>query len=153
MWFLKGFSAQHCLFVMLEKWKKAVDTKNVLGIFWQISQKFPIVLPHDLITAKLNAYRFSLSALKLSQNYLANRKERTTINDSYISWSDILYWIAQGSVLGPLLFNYLILVVQDVNITSYADDNTLYVSCNTIGEVILSLQSSSKNFFQWLLDN
>ena len=65
----------------------------------------------------------------------------------------MIYWIAQGSVLEPLLFNYLILVVQDVDITSYADDNTLYVSCNTTGEVILSLQSSSKKFFQWLLDN
>ena len=30
---------------------------------------------------------------------------------------------------------------------------THFDSCDTIEEVILSLQSSSKNFFQWLLDN
>ena len=47
----------------------------------------------------------------------------------------------------------MFLIVKDVNTTSYADDNTLYDSCDTIEEVILSLQSSSKKLFQWLSDN
>ena len=29
--FLKGFSTQHCLLLMLEKWKHAVDSKKVFG--------------------------------------------------------------------------------------------------------------------------
>ena len=33
------------------------------------------------------------------------------------------------------------------------DYKTLYDSCDTIEEVILSLQSSSKKLFQWLADN
>ena len=40
-----------------------------------------------------------------------------------------------------------------VNIASYADDNTLNDSCDTIEEVILSLQSSSKKLFQWFWHN
>ena len=47
----------------------------------------------------------------------------------------------------------LFVIVKDVNIASYADDNTFYDSCDTIDEVISSLQSSSKNLFQWLSDN
>ena len=47
----------------------------------------------------------------------------------------------------------LFLIVKDVNIASYVDGNTLYDSCDTIEEVILSLQSSSEKIFQWLLDN
>ena len=35
---------------------------------------------------------------------------------------------------------------------SYADDNTLYDSCDTKEEALL-LQSSSKKLFQWLSDN
>ena len=72
----------------------------------------------------------------LIQNYLANRKQRTEINDSYSPWSDILFGVSQVSLLGPLLFNIflsdLFLIVNDVNITSYADDNTLYDSCDTV---------------------
>ena len=45
----------------------------------------------------------------------------------------------------------MFLIVKDV--TSYADDNTPYDSCDTIEEVILSLQSSFKKLFQWLSDN
>ena len=114
-------------------------------------------LPHDLIIAKLNVYGFSLPALNLIQNCLANRKQRTKINDSYSPWSDILFGVPQSSILGPLLFNILLsdlfLLVKDVNIASYADDNTLYESCDAKEEVISSLQSSSKKLFQWLSDN
>ena len=46
----------------------------------------------------------------------------------------------------------LFLIVKDVNIASYADDNTLYDSCDTIEEVLLSLESSSKKL-QLLSDN
>ena len=153
----KGFNTQHCLLAMLEKWKKAVDTKKVFGaLLTDLSKAFDC-LPHDLIIAKLKAYGFSLPALDLIQNYLANRKQRTKINDSYSPWSDILFGVPQGSILGPLLFNIflsdLLLILKDVNIASYTDDNTLHYSRDTIEEVILSLQSSSKRLFQWLSDN
>ena len=46
-----------------------------------------------------------------------------------------------------IFLNDLFLIVKDVNVASYADGNTVYDSSNTIGEVILSLQSSSKTFF------
>ena len=151
--FRKGFNAQHCPLAMLEKWKKDVDTKKVFGaLLTDLSKAFDC-LPHDLIIAKLNADGLSLPALNLILNYLVNRKQRTKINDSYSPWSDILFGVLQGSILGPLLFNIflsdLFLIAKDVNIASYADDNTLYDSCDTIEEVILSLQNSSKKLFQW----
>ena len=155
--FQKGFNALHCLLTMLEKWKKAVDTKKVFRALLTYLSKAFDCLPHDLFIAKHNAYGFSLPALNLLQNYLANRKQRTKINDSYSPWSDTLFGDPQSSILGPLMFNIFLsdvfLIVKDVNIASYADDNTLYDSYGTIEEVILSLQSSSKKLFQWLSDN
>ena len=72
--FRKGFNAQHCFLAMLEKWKKAIDTKNVFGaLLTDLSKAFDC-LPHGLIIAKLNAYGFSLPALNQIQNYLANRE-------------------------------------------------------------------------------
>ena len=37
--FRKGFSAQHCLLLMLEKWKTAIDNKKPLVIFLLICPK------------------------------------------------------------------------------------------------------------------
>ena len=58
-----------------------------------------------ILLAKLHAYEFSLSALKLINSYLKNRKQRTKIDSTYSSWEEILFGIPQGSILGPLLFN------------------------------------------------
>ena len=40
-------------------------------------------LDHDLLIVKLNAYGFSLTALRLIHDYLLSRKQRTKINNSY----------------------------------------------------------------------
>ena len=110
-----------------------------------------------MILLLLNSVPQSLPPSNLMQNYLANRKQRTKISDSYSPWIEILFVVPQGSNLEPLLFNIflsdLFLIVKDIRIASYADDNTLYDSCDTLEEVILSLQSSSKKLFQWLSDN
>ena len=80
--FRRDFSTQHYLLPMLEKYRKAVDTKKDFGARLADLSKVFDCLPHDFSITKLNAYGFSLPALKLIQNYLANIKHRTKINDS-----------------------------------------------------------------------
>ena len=59
---------------MLEKWKNAVDKEKVFGaLLTDLSKAFDC-LPHELIIAKLNAYGFNLTALKLMHSYLSHRK-------------------------------------------------------------------------------
>ena len=83
--FRKGFSAQHCLLAMLEKWKSSNDKgKAFAALLTDLSKAFDC-LSHELLIAKLDAYGFSPSALKLMHSYLSNRKQRTKVNASYSS--------------------------------------------------------------------
>ena len=72
--FRKGYSTQHYLLVMLETWKRSVDKGKVFGaLLTDLSKAFDC-LDHKLLTAKLNAYGFSLRALRLINNHFTKQK-------------------------------------------------------------------------------
>ena len=78
--FRKGFSTQQCLLAMLEKWKKSVDNGKAFGtIRTDLLNAFEC-LDHEFFIAKLNAYGFSLPALKLILDSLSNRKQQTNFS-------------------------------------------------------------------------
>ena len=99
-------------------------------------------LNHKLLIVKLNAYGFCLPGLKLVHDYLSKRKQRTKVNRTYSSSLEIVFDVPQCSILGPLLFNilaHLFFILNNVDIVSYADDNTPYVIADDINDVITSL--------------
>ena len=66
-------------------------------------------------------------------------------------------WVSTRSILGPLLFNIflcdLFLIMESIDIASYAVDNTPYTTGNSVEEVIQKLESAAKTLFQWFSDN
>ena len=58
--FRKGYSAQHCLLVIIQKWEKIVDK---FGALLTDLYKALDCIRHDLIIAKLEAYGFQIDAL------------------------------------------------------------------------------------------
>ena len=136
---------------MLEKWKRSIDRGKVFGALLKDLSKSFDCLNHDLLIAKLNAYDFSLPALRLIHDYLLNRKQRTRVNNSYSTWVEIVFGVPQGSILGPLLFTIfladLFFVANSMDIANYANENTPYATANDIDSLIDSLEKASKPLF------
>ena len=63
-------------------------------------------ISHDLIIAKLAAYNIDDTALKLIFSYLKNRKQCVRINNTYSNFENIITGVPQGSIVGPLLFDF-----------------------------------------------
>ena len=141
---------------MLKKWEISVDSGKASGALLTDLPKSFDCLDHELLISKLNAYGFTLPALRLIHDFLSQRKQRTRVNNSYSKWLAVMFGIPQGSILGPLLLNNfladLLLIYSDTDIANFADDNTAYISAKNV-DVIEFLEWGSVSLFWWFENN
>ena len=62
---------------------------------------------HDLLIAKLSAYGFDENSLALIYSYLKRRQQSVRINNTYCTFQNTVSGVPQGSILGPILFQFL----------------------------------------------
>ena len=123
--FRKAHSTQHCLLIMLEKLRGALDKGLVTGILLTDLSKAFDSISHELLAAKLYAYGFSKNSVKLIYDYLSGRTHRTKVNNSFGKWLKIMFGLPQGSILGVILFNIYIndlFFSAEFQMANFADD-------------------------------
>ena len=155
--FRKCFNTENALLSMVEKMLLACDKKEVCGaILIDLSKAFGCI-SHDLLIAKLNAYRFDHNALNVIHNYLFGRSQKTKLGSSFSDLLDILCGEPQGSILGPLLFKInlcdLFLPEYSSKSSNFADDTTSYECGKNYDEVVNKLKDTIEKLFNWFQCN
>ena len=109
---------------LIETWKSVLHGDGCGGaVLKDLSMAFDMI-NYDLLLAKLCTYGFTSKSLRLIKSYLTNGWQRTKVNTSFSTSSELLLRVPQGSVLGPLLFN--IYLNQCTNVCNYADSTTFH---------------------------
>ena len=109
--------------------KSLLPAKILLRLFSWIFQGLLDDILLDLLIAKLHACGVSEDVVTFVYSYLKRMKQGVKINDIESFIQILLSGVTQDSILGPILFNYLIndlfLFIKDVKLTNFAHENTI----------------------------
>ena len=108
--------------------------------------------------AKVYAYGFDTTSTEYLKDYLSYRELKIKINKTFSNWTNILHGVPQGSILGPLIFTVflydLFLFKPDIDLVSYADDNTPFAMGGSSElEVINEIKSVAESLTLWFRNN
>ena len=155
--FRKGYSTQYALAHLLRYWQHTLDNSKIVGTVLMDLSKAYDCLPHSFLIAKLAAYGFDLNSLELISSYLSNRYQRVKINSKFSNYLKVPQGVPQGSILGPLLFNFFINdlfnCIEISEVCNFADDTTIYTEGNNLEIAKTKLELETNNVLNWFKIN
>ena len=108
--FQKGKSTYIALILLIDKITEALDKGDcVVGIYLDFSEAFDTV-NHDILLQKLSMYGIQDTAFDWFRDYLTNMSQYVTYNFKKSTKENISCGVPQGSILGPLLFLYTLMI-------------------------------------------
>lgn len=112
----------------------ADNSKLTLLVLLDFSKAFD-TLNHNILLSILHYIGFKPNAVNLMRSYLSDRKQFVKFNNLSSSSIALHAGVAQGSIVGPLLFSIyttnLFQQLQHCKVHMYADDTQLEYSFNT----------------------
>ena len=154
--FRKNHSTDSCLTYLNNKIVRGFDSGLFTGMILIDLQKAFDTIDHKILLNKMKYFGFSQQVIKWFSSYLADRKFRTCINNTFSESYALTCGVPQGSILGPLLF---LLYVNDMpqaincELLLYADDSCLVYQHKEVEVIERQLNENFSNICEWFLDN
>ena len=133
--FTAGRSVSTNLLECLDDWTDSFEKGLVTDIlYFDFSKAFDSVVHSKLIHKLRNQFLLNDSIVNWIQAFLNNRQQRVKVGNSFSDPILVSSGVAQGTLLGPLLFimytNDISDIIQHSEISLYADDTKLYKRIN-----------------------
>ena len=112
---------------------------------------------HTILLQKLSNYGVDDTAKAWFTSFLTNRKQATSCNDVCSEVASVSIGIAEGSILGLLLFIIYMKDLPDVlrfcHVTLYADDIILYLASKSTADLQSKINADLRRICKWLQAN
>ena len=105
-----GHSTESALILLIDSWLKAINEGKFVGCEMVDFRKAFDLVDHAVLLKKLEIYKCGKSALSWFKSYLSTRTQKVSIKHSKSDTENITCGVPQGSILGPLLFLYLLMI-------------------------------------------
>ena len=155
--FRANYSTNMALIVLIDNILKAIENGNiVIGLFLDFQKAFDTV-KHEILLKKLYKYGIRGTAFNWIQDYLHERSQFVSYNNTDSKKSIITCGVPQGSILGPLFF--LLYINDIINVSStllpliFADDTNLFISGKSLNETIQLMNTEVDKIIHWLHAN
>ena len=155
--FQPGKSTVHPLLKIIDFISGALnDNEIAVAVFIDLRKAFDVI-DHKILLSKLSKYGIKNTNLDWFASYLRNRKQFVMVNGSLSDfWSEFNISVAQGSILGPLLFLIFINDIFKVNSLInflFADDTTGLAKGSDIHSIGTFVNNELQKLGVWLKAN
>jgi len=156
-----GFRKQHsttlAINALMNRFHESIENNDImLGLFIDLSRAFDTI-SHKILLNKLYCYGIRGIALNWIKDYLTNRMQFVSYNNSISEMKSVDIGVPQGSILGPLLFllyvNDLPMISKELSFIQFADDTSIFINGKSLSDMSKIMNTEMKNVCKWLKCN